>query len=68
MATIGLAYFLEGVSDLMWGSEIRNLDVGLPQGINDAIDSTTFDIFGYGFFIDNLDISAPSSPRSSSAG
>jgi branched-chain amino acid transport system permease protein len=39
MATIGLAYFLEGVSDLMWGSEIRNLDVGLPQGINDAIDS-----------------------------
>jgi branched-chain amino acid transport system permease protein len=58
MATIGLAYFLEGVSDLMWGSEIRNLDVGLPQGINDAIDSTTFDIFGYGFFIDNLDISA----------
>jgi branched-chain amino acid transport system permease protein len=58
MATIGLAYFLEGVSDLMWGSEIRNLDVGLPQGINDAIDQTTFEVFGYGFFIDNLDISA----------
>ncbi|MCU4651504.1 branched-chain amino acid ABC transporter permease [Roseibacterium sp. SDUM158016] len=58
MATIGLAYFLEGVSDLMWGSEIRNLDVGLPQGINDVIDTTTFEIFGYGFFIDNLDISA----------
>ncbi|MDG4649413.1 branched-chain amino acid ABC transporter permease [Roseibacterium sp. SDUM158017] len=58
MATIGLAYFLEGVSDLMWGSEIRNLDVGLPQGINDAIDQATFDVFGYGFFIDNLDISA----------
>jgi branched-chain amino acid transport system permease protein len=58
MATIGLAYFLEGVSDLMWGSEIRNLDVGLPQGINDAIDQATFDLFGYGFFIDNLDISA----------
>ena len=58
MATIGLAYFLEGVSDLMWGSEIRNLEVGLPQGINDAIDQVTFDIFGYGFFIDNLDISA----------
>ncbi|WP_296426147.1 branched-chain amino acid ABC transporter permease [Yoonia sp.] len=56
MATIGLAYFLEGISDLMWGSEIRNLDVGLPQGINDAIDEATFNIFGYGFFIDNLDI------------
>ncbi|MBF9042795.1 branched-chain amino acid ABC transporter permease [Rhodobacterales bacterium HKCCE4037] len=58
MATIGLAYFLEGVSDLMWGSEIRNLDVGLPQGINDWIDSTTFEALGYGFFIDNLDIAA----------
>jgi len=58
MATIGLAYFLEGVSDLMWGSEIRNMDVGLPQGINDWLDATTFEIFGYGFFIDNLDISA----------
>lgn len=56
MATIGLAYFLEGVSDLMWGSEIRNLDVGLPQGINDTIDQVTFEIFGYGFFIDNLDL------------
>ncbi len=58
MATIGLAYFLEGVSDLMWGSEIRKLDVGLPQGINIAIDETTFGWFGYGFFIDNLDIVA----------
>ncbi|MBF9029614.1 branched-chain amino acid ABC transporter permease [Rhodobacterales bacterium HKCCE3408] len=58
MATIGLAYFLEGVSDLMWGSEIRQLDVGLPQGINGAIDNATFEALGYGFFIDNLDISA----------
>ena len=58
MATIGLAYFLEGTSDLMWGSEIRTLDVGLPQGINDWLDETTFGIFGYGFFIDNLDIAA----------
>ncbi|MCR9067767.1 MAG: branched-chain amino acid ABC transporter permease [Rhodobacteraceae bacterium] len=58
MATIGLAYFLEGTSDLMWGSEIRNLDVGLPQGINPVIDEATFNLFGYGFFIDNLDISA----------
>ncbi len=58
MATIGLAYFLEGFSDLMWGSEIKTLDVGLPQGINTWIDETTFGIFGYGFFIDNLDIFA----------
>jgi len=58
MATIGLAYFLEGVGDIMWGSEIKKLDVGLPQGINLAIDETTFNWFGYGFFIDNLDIVA----------
>ncbi|MEM1005320.1 MAG: branched-chain amino acid ABC transporter permease [Pseudomonadota bacterium] len=58
MATIGLAYFLEGVADLMWGSEIKTLNVGLPQGINLWIDESTYNIFGYGFFIDNLDIVA----------
>jgi branched-chain amino acid transport system permease protein len=58
MATIGLAYFLEGVGDLMWGSDIKTLDVGLPQGINIWIDETTFEALGYGFFIDNLDIVA----------
>ncbi|WP_171132582.1 MULTISPECIES: branched-chain amino acid ABC transporter permease [unclassified Ruegeria] len=58
MATIGLAFFLEGVADLMWGSEIKTLDVGLPQGINLWIDETTLQIFDYGFFIDNLDIVA----------
>jgi branched-chain amino acid transport system permease protein len=58
MATIGLAYFLEGTSDLMWGGEIKKLDVGLPQGMNATIDDITFNLFGYGFFIDNLDIVA----------
>jgi branched-chain amino acid transport system permease protein len=64
MATIGLAYFLEGVADLMWGSDIKTLDVCvtastcLPQGINLTIDEFTYGIFGYGFFIDNLDITA----------
>lgn len=64
MATIGLAYLLEGTADLMWGAEIKRLDlclsegVCLPQGINETIDSVTFGWFGYGFFIDNLDITA----------
>ncbi|MCR8724844.1 branched-chain amino acid ABC transporter permease [Frigidibacter sp. ROC022] len=58
MATIGLAYFMEGFGDLMWGSDIKKLDVGLPQGISDVIDTTTFGWFGYGFFIDKLDITA----------
>ena len=58
MATIGLAYFMEGMGDMMWGADIKKLDVGLPQGINLWIDETTFNIFDYGFFIDNLDIVA----------
>ena len=64
MATIGLAYLLEGIADLMWGADIKKLDVCLAdgtcltQGINLAIDEYTFDLFGYGFFIDNLDITA----------
>ena len=58
MATIGIAYFLEGFGDMMWGSNIKKLDVGLPQGINLWIDEKTFNIFDYGFFIDNLDIVA----------
>jgi branched-chain amino acid transport system permease protein len=58
MATIGLAYFMEGFGDLMWGGEMKKLDVGLPQGINLWIDETTYNIFDYGFFIDNLDITA----------
>ena len=58
MATIGLAYFMEGMGDMMWGSEIKKLDVGLLQGINLWIDETTYNIFDYGFFIDNLDIVA----------
>ncbi len=58
MATIGLAYFLEGLGDLMWGSDIKKLDVGLPQGLNATIDDLTYGWFGYGFFIDNLDIIA----------
>ena len=58
MATIGLAYFMEGLGDLMWGADIKKLDVGLPQGINLWIDELTFNLFDYGFFIDNLDIVA----------
>lgn len=64
MATIGLAYFLEGMADLMWGSDLKSLDVCasegncLPQGMNAWIEGNTFELFGYGFFIDSLDIVA----------
>ena len=61
MATIGLAYFMEGFGDLMWGSEIKTLDIGLPQGGSFWIEENTAWLGGenfYGFFIDRLDIVA----------
>jgi branched-chain amino acid transport system permease protein len=63
MATIGLAYFMEGFGDLMWGSDIKKLDVGLPQGGSFWIEENTQWLgFGnenfYGFFLDQLDIVA----------
>ena len=58
MATIGMAYFLEGLGDVMWGADIKKLDVGIPQGMSGAIDEFTYNMFGYGFFIDQLDIVA----------
>jgi branched-chain amino acid transport system permease protein len=56
MATIGLAYFLEGLGDIMWGAEVKRLDVGLPQGMSPMIDDLTFNTFGYGFYLDRLDL------------
>jgi branched-chain amino acid transport system permease protein len=61
MATIGLAYFLEGLGDLMWGSNIKTLDLGLPQGGSRVIEDLTASLGGddfYGFFIDKLDMVA----------
>lgn len=61
MATIGLAYFMEGFGDLMWGAELKKLDVGLPQGgsfwledatIGWAAEGTKY----YGMYIDVLDV------------
>jgi len=58
MATIGLAYFMEGFGDLMWGSDIKKLDVGLPQGGNVWLENATegWAEGFYGFYLDNLDM------------
>nr|WP_208348190.1 branched-chain amino acid ABC transporter permease [Pseudaestuariivita rosea] len=58
MATIGLAYLLEGVGELMWGAEVKTLNVGLPRGIAEGVESVTEGWFGYGFFLSRLDIVA----------
>ncbi len=33
MATIGLTFFLEGLGETFWGSEVRPLDIGIPDGV-----------------------------------
>lgn len=35
MSTIGLTFFLEGFGELLWGSDVKPLDIGIP---NDAVD------------------------------
>ncbi len=52
MATIGLAFVLEGMGDLMWGANVKPLNIGLPQGPSDTLIDTT------GMFIDKLEIAA----------
>ncbi|MCP4389687.1 MAG: branched-chain amino acid ABC transporter permease [Gammaproteobacteria bacterium] len=52
MATIGLAYVLEGMGDIMWGSDVKVLDLGIPQGAVDWL----YD--GPGIYIEKLEIFA----------
>ncbi|MFN3263053.1 MAG: branched-chain amino acid ABC transporter permease [Pikeienuella sp.] len=61
MATIGLAFFMEGFGDLMWGADIKKLDVGLPQGGSFWLEEQTMGWASegseyYGMYIDVLDV------------
>jgi len=63
MATIGLAYFMEGFGDIMWGSEIKTLDVGLPSGGSLWLEEFTLGWAAggeqyYGMYLDKLDMVA----------
>jgi branched-chain amino acid transport system permease protein len=63
MATIGLAYFLEGLGDLMWGADVRAVEVGLPQGGSLWFEELTqgwaaADSGYWGMYIDRLDVVA----------
>jgi branched-chain amino acid transport system permease protein len=52
MATIGLAYVLEGVGDIVWGSDVKVLELGLPQGAWDwALDN-------HNIYVEKLEIVA----------
>ncbi len=61
MTTIGLAYFMEGFGDLMWGADIKNMDVGLPSGGSLWLEDMTKGWASegseyYGMYIDVLDV------------
>ena len=61
MATIGLAFFMEGFGDLMWGANIKVLDVGIPSGGSFWWEDVTRTWASegseyYGMYIDVLDV------------
>ena len=61
MATIGLAFVLEGVGDLMWGSDVKVLDVGIPSGGSIWLEEATIVLAAegsdyYGMYIDVLNV------------
>lgn len=37
MSTLGLAYFMEGLGDTLFGSDVKPLDIGLPTGAWDYL-------------------------------
>ncbi|MDA0915880.1 MAG: branched-chain amino acid ABC transporter permease [Proteobacteria bacterium] len=61
MATIGLAFVLEGVGDLMWGSDVKVLDVGIPSGGSIWLEEATIGLAAEGsdyngMYIDVLNV------------
>ncbi len=52
MATIGLAYVLEGFGDILWGSDVKMLDIGIPQGASDYM------LDNFNIYIEKLEIFA----------
>ncbi len=63
MATIGLAYFLEGLGDLMWGADIKAIEIGLPSGGSLWWEEVTkgwapAESGYWGMYIDRLDVVA----------
>jgi len=52
MAMVGLSYVFEGVGDILWGSDVKVLDIGLPQGAWDWLLDT------HGLYIEKIELVA----------
>jgi len=54
MATLGIAFFLEGFGQTVWGSDIYTLNLGIPKDPTFLLES----IFDGGLLVDKLDLFA----------
>ena len=52
MATLGLAYILEGLGDVVWGPDVKVLNIGLPEGANDWL------LDNFNIYIEKIEIVA----------
>jgi len=52
MSTIGLAYFMEGLGDVLFGSDVKPLDIGLPSGASDFL------LDNYNLYVEKLEVVA----------
>lgn len=52
MATLGLAYVLEGAGDILWGADVKVLDIGLPSGASDWMLDT------FGLYVEKIELVA----------
>ncbi|MGO8954209.1 MAG: branched-chain amino acid ABC transporter permease [Rhodomicrobium sp.] len=52
MATLGLAYILEGLGDIVWGPDVKVLDIGLPEGANNWL------LDNFNIYIERIEIVA----------
>ncbi len=61
MATIGIYYVLDGVGQLVWGSDIKTLDLGIPQDPLTLLarpDAADDDPWKYGILVNRFDLVA----------
>ena len=54
MATLGIAFFLDGFGQTIWGSDVYTLELGVPKGPTFILES----VFDGGILVDKLDIFA----------
>jgi len=51
MATIGLTFFLEGFGETLWGSNVKKLDIGIPDSKLDVTTLTISNQYLVGIFV-----------------